>query len=53
MCVPESALRYYEEQLERAQIAYEHGFDSWEQYVDDLAETEANNEYKRMVEDDI
>lgn len=53
MCVPESALRFYEEQLEREAIAQEHGFDSWEQYIDDLAETEANNEYKRMVEDDI
>lgn len=53
MCVPESALRFYEEQLDRAYIAQQHGFETWEEYVNDLEEYEANMAYKRMVEDEI
>lgn len=49
MCVPESALRFYEERLEKEAEAYALGFDNLEDYYNYLAD-EADREYKRQVE---
>ena len=45
MCVPESALRYYEQELERAYIANEHGFDTYEEYIESLKDDIGNRQY--------
>lgn len=45
MCVPESALRYYELELEQAFEADEAGFDSWDEYQDFLADKAMNDAY--------
>lgn len=53
MCVPESALRYYEEQLEREYIANENGFDSYEEYLDALEDLKVNNAIKSRLEENL
>lgn len=45
MCVPESALRYYEEELERDYIARENGFDNYEDYYNSLQDDMENRAY--------
>ena len=45
MCVPESALRYYEEELERDYIARENGFDNYEDYYNSLQDDAENRAY--------
>ncbi len=50
MCVPESALRFYEEELDRAYIAQEHGFETYEEYLDSLKDDIGNRQYDEMKE---
>ena len=52
MCVPESALRFYEEELDRAYIANEHGFETYEEYIDSLKDDIGNRQYDEWKENE-
>lgn len=45
MCVPESALRYYEDELEKEYEAREHGFNSYEDYYNSMQDDIENRAY--------
>lgn len=45
MCVPESALRYYEDELEKEYEAREHGYDSYEDYYNSMQDDIENRAY--------
>ena len=50
MCVPESALRYYELELEQAAIAADNGFETWEEYQEALKADKENYAYDNYKE---
>lgn len=50
MCVPESALRFYELELDRAYEAQEHGFDTYEEYIESLKDDIGNRQYDNYKE---
>ena len=52
MCVPESALYYYEKQLEQAEEAFEHGFETYEDYIDSLKDDIGNRQYDEWKENE-
>ena len=53
MCVPESALRYYEEELEREYIARENGFDNYEDYYNSLQDDAENRAYDNWKDNQL
>jgi hypothetical protein len=48
MCVPESALYFYEKRLENEDKAYKAGFDSYEEYLDAIKDRIENESYDRL-----
>lgn len=53
MCVPECALRYYEEELERDYIARENGFDNYEDYYNSLQDDAENAAYDNWKDNQL
>ena len=45
MCVPESALRYYEDELEKEYEAQLNGYDSYEDYYNSMQDDIENRAY--------
>ena len=53
MCVPESALYYYELELEQEYEAHEHGYDSYEEYYEAMQDDKGNRDYDSWKDEQL